>query len=129
LLLGETLDIGDQSSEHLTLLGLGDRILREPGQMLDRVGTRQKRPPQLVDAAVVGYAIQPRPQRELALATAQARVGSHEDLLHRVLGILWRASEHLTRIDEQALAIAIMDHPEGILAAGSEQRYELLVAA
>ncbi len=70
LLLRETLDIGDQSSEHLTLLGLGDRILREPRQMLERVGARQQRSAQLVNAAVVSYAIQPRPQCELALAGA-----------------------------------------------------------
>jgi hypothetical protein len=88
LLVRETLDIGDQSSEHLALLGLGGRILREPGQRLERVGGRQQRATQLVDAAIVSYAIQPGAQRKAAVAAAQARVGSNEDLLHRVLGIL-----------------------------------------
>jgi hypothetical protein len=89
LLVREALDVGDQSPERLTLLGLGDRILCEPRQMLERVSARQQRAAQLIDAAIVSYAIQPRAQRELAGAAAQPRVGSHEDLLHRVLGILW----------------------------------------
>jgi hypothetical protein len=71
--------------------------------------------------------VEPRAQRELAVVGAQTGVGADEDLLNGVLSVLGRAGQHLARVREQPLAVAVVDHPEGILVAGSEKRHELLV--
>ena len=90
----------------------------------DRLGTAE-----LVDAAVVGDPIQPRSQRQPAIVGAKAVEGPHEYLLEGVLGILSGARQHLTRVGEQPRAIAIVDHPEGVVVALAKQRHELLVGA
>jgi hypothetical protein len=77
----------------------------------------------------VGDPVQPGAQRELAIAGPQPPVGAHEHLLHGVLGVDRGARQHLPRIGEHPLAIAIVDDPERVLVAGSEQRDELLVGA
>jgi hypothetical protein len=56
---------------------------------------RRTGPPELVDAAVVGDPVEPRPQRELAAVGAQARVRADEDVLERILGVLRRPGQHL----------------------------------
>ena len=56
----------------------------------------------------------------------QARVRAHEDVLERVLGVL-TVREHLPRVGEQPLPVAVVDDPEGVVVARAEQGYELLV--
>src|SRR5205085_2962300 len=58
----------------------------------------------------------------------QAGVGAHEHVLEHVLGVL-TVREHLARIREQALAIAIVNGPEGLVVPGSEQGHQLFVGA
>ena len=88
LLLGEPADVRDQAPERLAPVGLVDRVVHRGAQQLEHLGRRRRRPAQLVDAAVVRDAVQPGPERELAVVGPQARVGAHEDVLERVLGVL-----------------------------------------
>jgi hypothetical protein len=82
----------------------------------------------VVDATVVGDAVQPRPHVHVAPVGAQRSVGADEDVLQHVLGVLARSrAQHLTHIGEQPLAVAVVDHPERLVAAGPEQREQLLV--
>src|SRR5205085_8063543 len=37
--------------------------------------------------------------------------------------------QHLARVGEQPLPVAVVDDPEGVVVAGPEQRHELLVGA
>jgi hypothetical protein len=37
--------------------------------------------------------------------------------------------EHLTRVGEQARAVAVVDRAEGIVGAGAEERNQLIVRA
>jgi hypothetical protein len=95
-------------------------------QELEHFGRWRRRAAQLVDAAVVGNPVEPGPERELTVVRAQPRIRSHEDVLQGVLGVL-AVSEHLPRVREQPLPVAVVNHPEGVIVAGSEQRHELLV--
>src|SRR5439155_10961466 len=52
-----------------------------------------------------------------------------EHVLECVLGVLARSRQHLARVGEQPLAVAVVDDPEGLFAAGPEQGDELLVGA
>jgi SAM-dependent methyltransferase len=129
LLLGQTPDVDHQASERLASLGLGDRIT--VGYLivsLQKLEARQW-PPQLVDAAVMGHAVEPRPQRDVAVAGAQTRVGADENVLERVLDIGCAAGQHLAHVRQQARAVAVVDDAEGLLVALPEQRHELLVGA
>ena len=77
------------------------------------------RPAQVVDAAVVGDAVQPRAHVHRARVGAQRAVGAHEHVLQHVLGVLTRAgAQHLAHVGEQALAVAVVDHPERVVVAG-----------
>ncbi len=129
LLLREALDVGDQAAQRVSLLDLDDRVLQVRDQAVDHLDGDRVRTAQLVDAAVVGDPVQPRPERELAFIRAQAVVRAHEDLLDGVLGILAGPVEHLARVREQPRPVAVMDHAERIVVACPEQRHELLVGA
>ena len=83
----------------------------------------------MVDAAVVRDAVQPCAQRHRPVVVAQRPIGAQEDVLQDVLGVRARAAQHLARIGEQALAVAVVDGPEGIVVAHPEERHELVVAA
>ena len=97
-------------------------------EMLEDLGGRRHRAAQVVDAAVVGDAVQPRAQVHLARVGAQRAVGAHEHVLQHVLGVLARAgAQHLAHVREQALAIAVVDGAERVVAAAAEQREQLLV--
>ena len=130
LLVGQALHVGDQALERVALLqpdhGIAPRVGHRRGDGLGRDGLRAA---QLVDAAVVGDPVQPRAQRQLAIARAKARVGAHEDLLDGVLGVDRRARQHLPRVGEHALPVAIVDGSERLFAPAAEQRDELLVGA
>ena len=84
---------------------------------------------ELIDAAVVGDAVQPRSQRELAITGPQARICADEDVLQRVLGVVPGTGQHLARVGKQALAIAIVDDLERLIVTGPEQFDQLLVRA
>ena len=128
----QALYVGDQPSERLTLLDAGMRVEHRPSgapfaELLDRLDGERGGAAQLVDAPVVRDAVQPRAQGEVAPVGPQARVGAHEDLLDGVLGVGGARGEHLTRVGEHPRAVAVVDDPEGILAAGAEQGHELVV--
>jgi hypothetical protein len=123
------LDVGDQTPQRLALLGVGGRIVsRRPDQLHD-LRRRHRRTPKLVDAPVVSHPVEPRAQRQLPMVGAQAGVRPDEDVLERVLGILPRAGQHLTRVREQPLAVSVVDDAECVIAASSEQRDQLLIRA
>ncbi len=88
LLLGQTPDIGDEPPERLTPLGLGDRIVDRRPDELDQLRYRWRRAAELVDAAVVRHAVQPRAECEIAMVHPQTRVRPDEHVLERVFGIL-----------------------------------------
>src|SRR5262249_17455944 len=84
-------------------------------------------PAQMVDAAVVGDAVEPRAQDDRAVVGAQRRVGAQEHVLEGVLGVRARPGQHLPRVREQALAVAVMNDAERLLAARAKQSHELVV--
>jgi hypothetical protein len=127
LLIGESLNVGQQASEGFTLLGLGGRVLDGRAHELDQFRRWRGRPAQLVDAAVVGDPVQPRAQGELAIVGPQSRVCAHEHVLEGILGILVGARQHLAGVGEEPGAVAVVDHPEGVVVALPEQRHKLLV--
>jgi hypothetical protein len=127
LLIGQPLNVGDQPPQRVTLLDPRERILTGRGQRPDRFGRGGVRAAQLIDAAVVSDPIEPCAQRQLTRIGAQTGVGADEDFLNGVLSILGRACQHLARVRKQPLPVAIVDDPERVLVAGSEQRHELLV--
>ncbi len=129
LLLGEAADIGHEPSQRLAPLGLGDRVLDRCPDQLDQLGSGWCRAPQLVDAAVVGDAVEPCPEREIAIVRPQARVGADEHVLERVLGVVARARQHLARIREQPLAVPVVDDAERLIVPGPEQLDELFIRA
>ena len=126
LLLGEPAHVRDQAPERLAPVGLVDRVVNRRAQELQHLGRRWGRPAQLVDAAVVGDAVEPGPERELAVVGPQARIRAYEDVLKCVLRVL-AVGEHLPRVGEQPLPVAVVDHPEGVVVTRPEQRYELLI--
>ena len=128
LLIGEPAYVRDQASQRLALVGLRDRIVHGRAQQLDHFGRWRRRTAELVDAAVVRDAIEPGPQRQLAVVGPQPRVRADEDVLEGILGVL-AVRKHLPRVGEQTLAVAIVDDPEGVFLAGAKQRHELLVGA
>ncbi len=88
------------------------------------------RPAQVVDAAVVRDAVEPRADVDLARVGAQRAVGADEDVLQHVLRVLAGvAREHLAHVREEPLAIAVVQHAEGLVGTGTEERHELLVGA
>ena len=120
----------DELGEVLAALGLLDRVVQRLARDLEDVGGRRDRAAQVVDAAVVGDAVQPGAQVDVALVGAQRAVGADEDVLQHVLGVLARAgAQHLAHVGEQPLAVAVVDDAERLVAAGAEQREQLLVGA
>jgi hypothetical protein len=73
---------------------------------------------QVVEAAVAGDPVEPRPQVDLALVAEHRAVGVDEDLLQDVLGVLGRA-EHLPAEAEKPALVAVDDGLEcaGVAAA------------
>ena len=129
LLIGQPAHVRDQAPERLALVGLGDRVVDRRAQQLDHLGRRRRGPAQLVDAPVVRHPVEPGAQSQLAVVGAQARSRRGR----RCPGARPRrpggAGQHLARVGEQPLAVAVVDHPERLVVAGPEQRHELLVGA
>jgi hypothetical protein len=126
LLLGEAANVGDQPPQRIALLGLGDRVVVGRAQEDHDLRRRRTGPAQLIDAAVVGNAEQPCAQGEPLVARPQPGVGADEYVLERVLGVL-TPREHLARVGEQPLVIALVDRAERLLVAGAKQRDQLVV--
>ena len=120
----------DQALEVLAPLRLLDRVVQRLARDLEDLGGRRDGPAQVVDAAVVGDPVEPGAHVDLALVGPQRAVRAHEHVLQHVLGVLARAGgEHLAHVGEQALAVAVVQDAEGLVAAGAEQRQQLLVRA
>ena len=128
MLLGETPDVHHQSPQQLALLDLDRRISVDvPAARVAQLG--RCGPPELIDAAVVGDPVKPRPQGEVPVACAQAFVGAHEHVLERILGIGHPSREHLAHIGQQARPVAIVNYAKCLVATGAKQRDQLLVRA
>ena len=128
LLIGQPAHVRDQPPEGLALVRLRDRVVDGRAQKLDHLRRRRRGAAQLVDAAVVRDAVEPGPERQLAVIGPQAGVGADEDVLERVLGVL-PDRQHLAGVREQPLPVAVVDHAERLVVARPEQRHELLVGA
>jgi len=95
---------------------------------LEQLRRGRRRPAELVDATVVGDSEEPGSKRQLLVGGPQTRIRANEHVLEGVLGIL-ATRQHLPRIGEQALVVALVDGPEGLVVAGAEESYELIVGA
>ncbi len=127
---GSRPDVLDQAREVVAALRLLDRVAQRLARQVEDVGRRRHRPAQVVDAAVVGDAVQPRPQVHLPRVGPQRAVRADEHVLEEILGVLARPGpQHLAHVREQALAVAVVDDAEGLVAAGAEEREQLLVRA
>jgi hypothetical protein len=127
LLLGKLPHVPDQLAQRVPLLGLEHRVAGRCTQDPQDLRCRRDRPAQLVDAAVVGDAVQPRAERQLPVIGPQTRVRADEHVLECVLGIRPRAGEHLPRVGEQPLPVTVVDRPERLIVAVPEQLDQLLV--
>jgi hypothetical protein len=75
----------------------------------------------------VGDPVEPGPEAQLPVRGPEPLVGAHEHVLERVLGVLTRAEEHLPRVGEKPLLVAVVDDAERLLVPRPEQRHQLLV--
>jgi hypothetical protein len=128
LLLREAANVFDQAAERLPQVDLHERIVDRCAHELKQLRRGRRRAAELVDAAVVSDPEEPGPEGELLVGGAKPGVGAHEHVLEGVLSIL-APGEHLARVCEQPLVVALMDGPEGLVVAGAEERHELLVGA
>jgi hypothetical protein len=84
----------------------------------------------VVDAAVVGDAVEPRAHVHLPRVGPQGAERPHEDVLQHVLGVLTRVrAEHLAHVGEEPLPVAVVQDPERVVGARAEQGHELVVRA
>ena len=90
LLVGEAADVGDQAAQVLAPLRVLERVVQRGPRHLEHVGGGRHRAAQVVDAAVVGDAVEPRADVDRALVGAQGAERAHEDVLQHVLRILAR---------------------------------------
>ena len=97
LLLGQAADVGDQAAQVLAPLGVLERVVQRRARHLEDVGGRGHRAAQVVDAAVVGDAVEPGAHVDRALVGAQRPERAHEDVLQHVLGVLARGAESIWR--------------------------------
>jgi hypothetical protein len=130
LLLRKPADVLDQAREVLAPLRLLDGVAQRLARELEDVGRRQDRAAQVVDAAVVGDPVEPGTDVDVARVGPQGSVRAHEHVLQEVLGVLPRAApQHLAHVGEQALAVAVVDDAERLVAPGAEERQQLIVRA
>ena len=87
LLVGKAANIDDQPAQRLAMLTLHHRVAGQAGSQLKCLENGRHRPPELVNAAVVGDAVQPGPQAQLAAVGAQAGVRTNEHVLEHILGV------------------------------------------
>ena len=81
---------------------------------------------QVVERAVAGDAVQPRPHVDVALVGEDGVEGGGEDLLEDVLGVL-AGGEHVPAEGQQAGLVARAEHLEGGVLAAAGERDQALV--
>ena len=125
LLLGKLTQVAEQ----LAQLGAALDLLGEPlGRELLELGGLLAARSQERKAAVAGDRVEPRLERDLALAAAlQVVEGRGEGVLDRVLSLLARA-EHVTAETEDAGAVPLEDDLEGKLVPAADLLHEPFVA-
>ena len=128
LRLGKLLHVGDDLAQLLPLLDL----LERGGPVLVRMDVHRvlalgDRPPQVVQAAVAGDPVEPRPGGDRPLVGEHRRVGGDEDLLEHVLRVLLRV-EQVPAEGEQAGLVAVEQDLEGPIVPVANQSDEPLVA-
>ena len=128
LLLGQAADVGDQAAQVLAPLRVLERVVQRGARHLEDVRGGRHRAAQVVDAAVVGDAVEPRAHVDGALVGAQGAERADEDVLQHVLGVLARLRrEHLPDVGEQPLAVAVVERVEGLVRPGAEEREQLII--
>jgi hypothetical protein len=77
----------------------------------------------VVDAAVVGDAVEPGAHVDRAVVGAQGAERADEDILQHVLGVLPRLGrEHLAHVGEQPLAVAVVQRVERLVEPARKRR-------
>ena len=125
--LGEPLDVADEHPELLALVDLvgGGRAVL--GQVdVHRVDADGLDPAEVVEAAVAGDPVQPRPHVDRALVVEDRVERGGEDLLEHVLGVLARA-EQVPAERQQARVVARDEDLKGGRAAPPDQRHQTFV--
>ena len=125
--LGKILDVGDQRAEVLALLDRSAVVTPSRRPHVHRVLALGDRATEVVEAAVSGDPVEPRPHVDLAVVGEHRRVRLDEDFLQHVLGVLGRA-QHVATEGEQARVVALEQHLEGVVMAVADQRDQALVA-
>ena len=142
LVVGEIVDLAQHERSPLRLWQLADvgedrphllaalHALECPGAVrlvdVHRVLPLGDRPPKVVQAAVPGDAVEPRPHVDGPRVGQHRRVRVDEDLLEHVLGILRRA-QHVPAEGQEARLVAVHESLEGSVVAAPYERDELLV--
>ena len=130
LLLGQSPHVGDEPAQVLAPLGLVHRVEQRLARHLEDLARRRHGAAKMVDAAVVGDAVEPGADVDVALVAPQRAERADEDVLQDVLGVLARvAGQHLPHVGEQALAVALIERAECLVRPGTEQGDQLLVRA
>ncbi len=83
-------------------------------------------PPQVVQAAVAGDAVEPRARVDGTVVGADRVEGRGEDLLEHVLGVLARG-EHVTAEREQPRLVALDQSLERAVVAAADESHQALV--
>ena len=127
LRLGQPLDVQDERPELSALLDL----LRNRGAVLVRVDVHRVLAlrhglAKVVEAAVAGDAVEPRPRVDRAVVGQDRLVGGDVDLLEDVLGVLGRG-EHSAAEGKEPHVVAVDERFEGPLLPGPDHRDEPLV--
>jgi hypothetical protein len=117
----------DQLAELLAILN----PLRRGRAVLVRVHVHRVLPlghglAQVVEAAVAGDPVQPRPHVEVPLVSEDRVVSGDEDLLEDVLGVLSRG-KHVLAEREQARVVALEQHLERALVPIAHHRDQAVV--
>ena len=128
LLVGQAPDVGHEAAQVLTARGVLERVVQRRARHLEHVGRGGHGAAQVVDAAVVGDAVEPGAHVDRPRVGPQRPERAHEDVLQHVLGVLARPRrEHLADVGEQPLAVAVVEDVERLVRAGPEQREQLVV--
>ena len=129
LLVGQPAHVGDQppSDSRCSASAIGSWLGARTSS--HHLGRRRRGPAQLVDAAVVGDPVQPGAQRQLAVGWRAGRSRRGRRCPAARPRRPGATRQHLARVGEQPLPVAVVDHPERLVVAGAEQRHELLVGA
>ena len=131
LALGQAADLGDDVGEQRALGGPQRRVGVHVGagvvELLEVRGDAL-RPPQVVHRPVADDHVQPRLEVHLVGRGAQAGERPDERVLDDVLGVVARAAQQAAGEGDEALAVAVVDGGERVVAAGADEGDEAFVA-